>query len=60
MLWDSSIQTDHEIEHNKPNIVLLNKDDKSCTIIDVACPFDIRIVNEGREKLEVFPCISSD
>ena len=27
---------------------------KSCTIIDVACPFDIRIVSKEREKIEKY------
>ena len=52
LLWDFKIETDHHIEHNKPDILLLNKEGRSCWIIDIACPFDIRIVNKEREKVE--------
>ena len=50
LLWDFKIQTDRHIDHNKPDIVLLNKEEKSCFIIDVACPFDTRI--DSKEKNE--------
>ena len=42
LLWDFKIQTDNKIEHNKPDIVVLDKIERKCLIIDVACPFDIR------------------
>ena len=49
LLWDFKIETDRHIDHNKPDIVLLNKEIKSCLIIDVACPFDTRIDSKERE-----------
>ena len=39
-------------EHNKPNIALLNKEEKSGIIINVACPFDARIVSKERQKVD--------
>ena len=33
LLWEFKIQTDHHIEHNKPDILLLNKEERSCWII---------------------------
>ncbi|CAH3166058.1 unnamed protein product [Porites lobata] len=48
-----NIQLDHYIEHNKPDIVLLNKEHKSCIIVDVACPSDTRIISKNlREKTD--------
>ena len=32
-----------KIDHNKPDILLLDTEKKTCFIIDVACPFDTRI-----------------
>ena len=52
LLWDFKIQTDNHVEHNKPDILLLNKEERSCWIIDIAGPFDIRIVNKEREKVK--------
>ena len=43
LLWDFKIlqQTDNKIEHNKPDIVVLDKVERKRLIIDVACLFDI-------------------
>ena len=44
------IQCDIEIKARQPNIVLVNKNEKSCAIIDIAIPGDIR-VKKRRKKL---------
>ena len=54
MLWDFKIQTDNPIEANKPDIVVLNKETRDCYIIDVACPFDTRIEEKTKEKLDKY------
>ena len=38
---DFKMQTDNKIEHNEPDVVVLDKIECKCLIIDVACPFDI-------------------
>ena len=52
LLWDFSIQTETRIDHNKPDIMLKNKKEKSCQIIDVACTFNTRVKQKEEEKLE--------
>ena len=52
LLWDFSIQTETRIDHNKPNIMIKNKKEKTCQIIDVACPFDTRVKQKEEEKLD--------
>ena len=42
LLLDFKIQTDQRMDHNKPHIVLLNKEERSCLVIDVVCSFDTR------------------
>ena len=42
LLWDFKIQTDNKIGNNKPDIVVLDKIELECVIIDAACPFDTR------------------
>ena len=51
LLWNFSIQTEIKIDHNKPDLVLLDKKEKICYVIDVACPFDTRVEKE-KEKFE--------
>ena len=54
VLWDFAIQTDHRLEHNKLDIVVHNKSKRECIIIDIACPFDTRIVEKEDEKIEKY------
>ena len=51
LLWDFKIQTDNKVEHNKPDIVVLDKIERKYLIIDVACLFDTRV--KGKEKEEI-------
>ena len=54
ILWDFNIQCDHIIEHRRPDILVVNKKEKSCQIIDIAVPGDLRVhVKEG-EKVEKY------
>ena len=54
LLWDYSIQTDHKIDHNKPDILILDKMNKSLKIIDVAIPTDKNIANKRAEKIQKY------
>ena len=38
ILWDMPIQTDHEIKANRPDIVIKDKQEKSCLLIDMSIP----------------------
>ena len=49
ILWNFSIQTDHVIEARRPDLVVVDKKERSCEIIDFAVPGDGRI--EGRRKI---------
>ena len=51
VLWDMRIQTDNVIEHSRPDLILLDKKDRKCLIVDVACPFDTRVEEKEREKI---------
>ena len=46
--WDFLIQTDRKIDHN---LILLEKKQKICYLVDVACPFDLRIDKKEKDKM---------
>ena len=57
ILWDFSIQTiqtDHVIEARRPDLVVLDKKERSCKIIDFAVPGDSRIEEEKKDKIEKY------
>ena len=52
MLWDFSVRTDHEIEARRPDLLITDKNEKNCQIIDVAIPEDGRVRAKEDEKVE--------
>jgi len=51
ILWGMSIQRDREIKANRPDIVIKNKKEKRCLLIDVVIPTDRNTSLKVTEKL---------
>ena len=62
ILWDFSIQADHVIEAQRPDLVVVAKKERSCKIIDFAVPGDSRIEEKekGKDKLEKYQDLGRD
>ena len=54
ILWDFNIQTDHVIQHRRPDIVIVYKNERRCHIVDVAVPGDKRVEQKEQEKIEKY------
>ena len=54
ILWNFSIQTDHEVRHNRPDITLINKRTRTVALIDISCPNDHNIAAKRMEKMRVY------
>ena len=55
VLWDFMIQCDHYIEYRKADIVVVEKEEKKCLIIDIAIPDDNKVgVKELEEKIQKY------
>ena len=50
--WNRRILTTVQLEHNQPDVVVLDHSAKECTIIDFAVPWDKNVVKKEDEKLE--------
>ena len=50
VLWNQAEHTDREVTANKPDIIIKNKKEKTCTLIDVAIPADRNVVQKEAEK----------
>jgi hypothetical protein len=46
VLWNQAVHTDREVEANKPDVIIKNKKEKTCTLIDVAIPADRNVVQK--------------
>ena len=49
-----NIQTDHVIEHRRPDVVVLDKHEKMCHLIDIAVPGDSRVASKENEKVQKY------
>ena len=50
VLWNQAVPTDREVTANRPDIIIKNKREKTCTLIDVAIPADRNVVQKEAEK----------
>ena len=52
ILWDFEVQTDHVIEARRPDMIVTDKKNNICKIIDFAVPYDSRVDANEMEKLK--------
>ena len=50
LLWNFEVQTDHHIEARRPDLIIVDKEKKTCQIVDFAIPGDHRVEMKEREK----------
>ena len=53
-MWDFSIQTNHVIEARRPDLVVVDKKERSCKIIDFAVSEDSRTEEKEKDKIEKY------
>ncbi|XP_044760203.1 uncharacterized protein LOC123317662 [Coccinella septempunctata] len=56
--WDLTVQTDPGAEHNRPVMVVWNKNKKSAIIIDFAVPLDQNLAKAYGEKIAKYELLS--
>ena len=49
VLWNQAVHTDREVTANRPDIIIRNKKEKTCALIDVAIPADRNVVQKEAE-----------
>jgi hypothetical protein len=50
VLWNQAVHTDREVTANRPDIIIKNKKEKTCTMMDVAIPADRNAVQKEAEN----------
>ena len=51
IIWNTPIATDRPHVFNRPDIVVSDKQNKKCFIIDISCPNDINVTKKEQEKI---------
>ena len=52
ILWDLATQTNHQLEHNRPDLVVVDKQQAVCQIIDAAVPGNARVELKEKETID--------
>ena len=60
ILWNFLIQTDHEVIKNKPDIIVVEKINKTANLIEVAVPNDYNICNKRLQKIQAYTNLSGE
>ena len=50
VLWNQAVHTDREVTANRPDIIIKNTKEKTCTLIEMAVPADRNILQKEAEK----------
>jgi signal transduction histidine kinase len=50
IMWNQAVLTGREVTANRPDIIIKNKKEKTCTLIDVAIPADRNVVQKEAEN----------
>ena len=54
VLWNQAVHAGREVTANRLDIIIKNKKEKTCTLIDVAIPADRNIVQKEAEKKLIY------
>ena len=58
--WNYQHHTGKTVRHNKPDVVVVDSEDKLITIIDFAVPLDHNVVRKEREKVEKYQALAQN
>jgi hypothetical protein len=50
VLWNQAVHTEREVTANRTDIIIKERKEKTCTLIDVATPTDRNVVQKEEEK----------
>ena len=57
--WDKKIGVQPPIEHNKPDIVFWDLEQRRCLIIDICVPMDVNVSREEKVKCDKYVLLAS-
>ena len=52
--WNVDIKTATRLKHNKPDLIIWERDNKVCKIVEFSCPADINASRKVEEKINIY------
>ena len=57
--WDHPVSTVHKVKHNCPDVIIWDKEQKKCTIIDICASIDFNVNNHQAIQIDRYmPLVS--
>jgi len=53
VLWNQAVHTDTEVTASRPDIIIKNKKEKTCTLLDVAMPADRNVMQKEAKNVKI-------
>ena len=60
LLWDFEIQTDHLISARRTDLIMINKKERTCRIVDFAVSADHKVKLKESEKRDKCPNLARE
>lgn len=60
LYWDIKIVPDRTVTHNRPDMIIIDKEMKMCTIIDFSIPLDDNLARANRDKMEKYQQLADE
>lgn len=60
LYWDTTVVTDKEVLHNRPDMIIVDKEKKLCIIIDFSVPLDDNVDKVYREKINKYQLLADE
>ena len=58
--WDRYVETTVKLDHNRPDVILLNRRDKECLIVEFSVPWDANVVIREEDKIQRYLPLAKD
>ena len=52
--WDKSVNTAEQLEHNRPDLVIINREKGLWTIVDFCVPVDKNVLKREQDKIDTY------
>ena len=58
--WNHPVTTVNKVKHNRPDIIIWDKQDMNCTVIDICAPLDFNVNNRQITKIDKYMLLVSE
>ena len=58
--WNHPVTTVNKVKYNRPDIIIWDKEEKQCSVIDICTPLDFNVSNRQVTKIDKYMLLVSE